>query len=339
MKQAPRDILIGLTAIVGAGALAAMLLMFGEISLAQAARYRFTLRLDHAGGLSRTSPVRLNGVRVGEVAEIRNAADPRDGVELVLAIDQGIRVPRDAAVEFDRGFVGDTTLSLVVPRARPADDPGFIGPGETIERSGRGMMDMIGSLFDKHLKGLDQAAESFRQLSDTYTRVGQRAEELLAPRTVAEVEGGKPANLMSTLARLDAAVTDARKWVGDDSLRHDAREAISKAADLFNRAGELVDSWTRAAGSLTDNGNRISANIEGAARDFAALTRNLGEALHEIRGIAGRINAGEGTLGQLVTNPDLYRSLDDAAKRLEKALTEAQLLIEKYRKEGIPIQW
>ena len=101
----------------------------------------------------------------------------------------------------------------------------------------------------KGTDGLDDAAASFQKLSDTYVRVGERAEELLAPRTTADVDAGKPSNLMSTLARVDAAVTDARKWVGDDALHKDAREAITKAADLFNRAGELVDSWTRAAGT------------------------------------------------------------------------------------------
>lgn len=339
MKHATRDILIGITALIGIAGLAAMLLAFGDISLSQANRYRVTLLLDSAGGLARSSPVRLNGVRVGQIADIRNTPDPRDGVEVLLDLNEGTRVPRDARIEFDRGFVGDTALSLVIPRERPAADPGFLQPGDTLTGSGSSFLDAIGGMLNDRLKSLDEAAASFKKLSDTYVRVGEKAEELLEPRTLADVQQGKPANLMSTLARIDAAAGEARAWLGDETMRRDAQAAISKAADLFNRAGELVDAWTKAATSLTENGDRISDNLDTATRDFAALTRGMGEAINEIRAIVGKINAGEGTVGQLISNPDLYNSLSDAAKRLEKALTEAQLLIEKYRKEGIPIQW
>lgn len=51
------------------------------------------------------------------------------------------------------------------------------------------------------------------------------------------------------------------------------------------------------------------------------------------------INSGEGTLGQLAKNPDLYNNANDAASRLEKAIAEFQLLLEKYRTEGLKLQF
>ncbi len=48
---------------------------------------------------------------------------------------------------------------------------------------------------------------------------------------------------------------------------------------------------------------------------------------------------GEGTIAQLLNNADLYRSLDDAAIRLERTLREAELLIGKVKAEGIPVLW
>ena len=49
------------------------------------------------------------------------------------------------------------------------------------------------------------------------------------------------------------------------------------------------------------------------------------------------VNSGKGTLGQLVNNPDLYHSLNDAAKRLEKALGEVELLAQKIKAEGVKV--
>jgi hypothetical protein len=44
-------------------------------------------------------------------------------------------------------------------------------------------------------------------------------------------------------------------------------------------------------------------------------------------------------MAQLLNNPDLYNSMNDAAVRLERALTEAQLLIEKFKAEGVPVRF
>lgn len=339
MKTGVRDMFIGLTALLGIAGFAWMLLIFGELSFLRAATYPVTLQLDQAGGLTRNSPVTLAGIKIGSIDGLATAADPREGVILTLKIDERVRVPRDVSVMLDRGFVGDTTLSFSVPPERPTPDPGFLDPGETLKRQSRGLLDQLSGILDSRLGALDEAARSFKELSETYVRVGRRAEEFLAPRTSAEVDAGQPANLASTLQRLDLALADARGWLGDEGLRTDARQAVNQVTEVMRRAGELVDAWTLAAADLRAGAATVTQNVESATRDFATLTRGMNDALHEVRSIAARINQGEGTIGQLVTNPDLYRSLDDAAKRLEKALLEAQLLIEKYRKEGIPIQW
>jgi hypothetical protein len=61
--------------------------------------------------------------------------------------------------------------------------------------------------------------------------------------------------------------------------------------------------------------------------------------LAQARTVMRSIADGQGTLGQLATNPDLYKSLNDAAMQLEEALRDARLLIEKFRVEGVPIQF
>ena len=47
---------------------------------------------------------------------------------------------------------------------------------------------------------------------------------------------------------------------------------------------------------------------------------------------------GNGTVGMLLNNPDLYNSLTEAAVRLQRVLEEVQLLIEKLKAEGVQIK-
>ena len=65
----------------------------------------------------------------------------------------------------------------------------------------------------------------------------------------------------------------------------------------------------------------------------------LGTTLERFRQLLVKIDEGEGTVAQLINNPDLYRSLADAATRLEQTLIEVQLLVQKLKTEGIAIEF
>ena len=58
------------------------------------------------------------------------------------------------------------------------------------------------------------------------------------------------------------------------------------------------------------------------------------------KGLQERLAAeGDGTVALMLNEPDLYRSLDDAARRLEQALREVTLFIEKVKAEGLPVNF
>ncbi len=61
--------------------------------------------------------------------------------------------------------------------------------------------------------------------------------------------------------------------------------------------------------------------------------------LEEVRTVARLAHDGEGTVARMLQDADLYDNLDDAAIRLERALREVELLVQKVKAEGIPILW
>lgn len=341
MNRRIRDFFIGSTAIVGLGGLALTLFLFGEFRGSKT--YPLRLDLDNASGLTKSSLVTLNGVRIGEIRTVEPARDPREGAVVGLAIIEGIRVPRDLEVSIDRSFVGDSSLSLR-PRSLlkdgPLTDADFLKPGDAVRAKAGSFMDQIGSVLDSRLGSLMGAADDFRTLSGTWTRVGERAEALMTPRPSADVDAGRrEPNLATAIARIDRAAAAVQAWLGDEEMRGDAKRAVARASDVFDKAAEAVDTFNATAKTINDRVNTVGDNVETATREVVALSNQAGEAINELRGVLSQINQGEGTVGQLVKNPDLYNALTDAARRLEKALTEAQLIIEKYRKEGIPIRF
>lgn len=341
MKKTAAELLVGTTVIIGLVGIAVLLLLFGEFAGAGAKSYLVYMELNDASGLTPSSHVTLNGVPAGSIHEITSAPDPRDGVRLAIHVIEGVRIPRDVKVSLDRGLVGEATLSMrAQPLAAGAPDPGFLSEGDTLKADAKGMIEQIAGMFEGKLATFSEAASSFTKLSETLTRAGERLEDALTPRTPAEVDSGEaPANLMSTIARFDETVGAAKAWLGDDTVRTDAKQAIARMKDLVETASGAVESWTRTAAALSENAQRLGNAGESAIVDFAATTRALSETITEAQTIMAKMNRGEGTAGMLLNNPDLYRSMDAAAVRLERALTEAQLLFEKYRKEGLPIRF
>lgn len=331
-----RDFFTGLTALGGVAGLIVTLALFGELRDVGQRFYAFKLRMDTAGGLSSTSHVTLNGVRVGTISELVNNADPTRGVELTVRIKEGVRIPASFDVYIDKSLVGDSSLDLVA-KAGAAPEVNFINPGDVVDREATGLFDVLSASIREPLERLTKTADSIDQLAATYDSVGRNINDMLGPRTPADVDAGQPPNLRSAVARVDAALAGANRWLGDEEMRQDVRSAAANAAGLMDDASKTVDAWRKTAESIDGHVASASGKVQQTTDQAAATLRTIDAAAAEFNQISRAINAGEGTLGQLARNPDLYNSVRDAAKRLERALAEFQLMIEKYKAEGIPL--
>jgi phospholipid/cholesterol/gamma-HCH transport system substrate-binding protein len=200
------------------------------------------------------------------------------------------------------------------------------------------MLDTVTAALDERMKPLLASLEKFNKLADTYASVGENINAMLQPQDSTALANGEAPNLRTAVAKLNAAIdqaTDglrlAKEWLGDGQLRADARSAVSKANHLIEQATEAVDRYTKLAESL-DNKTTDLAQRLGRVSDQIATT------LEDVRSLARKANSGEGTIGMLLNNPDLYNSLNDAAIRLERTLVEVQLFVQKVKAEGLQMK-
>ena len=54
--------------------------------------------------------------------------------------------------------------------------------------------------------------------------------------------------------------------------------------------------------------------------------------------VAAKIDAGQGTAGQLVNDPKLYQSLVDSARELNATITDFKRLVEQWEQEGVSLK-
>lgn len=336
-RQFARDFFTGLTALGGVAGIIVMLAIFGELREVGQRYYTFHLKMPSAGGLTTTSRVTLNGVRIGTIVGIANAPDPTRGVELALRVREGVRIPESFEVYIDKTLVGDASLDLILkPGAAP--EANFVDPGEVIERDATGLFDRISEAIREPLERMSRTADNIDQLAATYTQVGAQLNTLLEPRTPQQVEAGAAPNIRSAIARADAALAGANRWLGDERLRSGIIDVTDKASGVLAQASDTAGAWRRTAETLDRQAGDAGQKLGAVADQAAGTLRRIDDAAAEVAQLASAINEGQGTFGQLAQNPDLYNAVRDAAKRLERALAEFQLMVEKYKAEGIPLK-
>ena len=154
---------------------------------------------------------------------------------------------------------------------------------------------------------LDSAGELSGQAGDVMTQI----ETLLDAETIGAVQG--------SARELEVLLTEF-----GDGVR-EQREAL----------GSLTESLSRSAEGLEDatSGPELARAVARADSAMAMLTNtgdNLDSAAESLRSVLNRIERGEGTLGRLVQDDQLYNSLASAAESVTAFLADLQENPSKY---------
>lgn len=105
---------VGVFVVMGILAVVAMAMQISNLSsFGQPEGYRVEARFDNIGGLKVRSPVKMSGVKVGEVVDIGLDPESHQAVA-VLAIDPHYdRIPADTTAEiYTAGLLGEQYVSL-----------------------------------------------------------------------------------------------------------------------------------------------------------------------------------------------------------------------------------
>lgn len=106
-----RDLIVGLFVLVGLGTLAYLSLQVGGLEFGGEKRIVLHATFDDIGGLSVRAPVRIAGVKIGQVSAIDLDDDLR--AEVALEIESGLGLSIDSAAAIrTSGLLGDQFISV-----------------------------------------------------------------------------------------------------------------------------------------------------------------------------------------------------------------------------------
>ena len=291
------EIQVGITVLV-----AMAILIFGVAWLkdytVQRSRRIYRVSFPQGGGLSPSDEVHVNGMRKGEVKDMRLVGDHVE-VDLQLAKEVPLTTESKVAIR-NVGIMGERIIAVELStrgREYRKDEivPGIYEPGlgEMMGSLG-GTVDAVSQL-STQLRKVAESLSGEGKLANTIQNFNSTSEELRL--TVSE----NRAMLKSTLGNFAAASRTAK------SLTADREAELRKTLDHFSSAAERLDHLSGRLDSLSSVLQRMSARVEG----------------------------GQGTLGKLVQDDKLYVELNASVQSLKTLIDEIKKNPRKYLKMSI----
>ncbi|MBI5866258.1 MAG: MCE family protein [Planctomycetes bacterium] len=353
MHETRRNILVGVFVLFGLGAMAALVVLFGQgygFGLRSAA-YLIDVRFDHAAGVKEGTLVNIGGIEVGRVdhVEFVDAEHFEQGVNVTVRIDEKYKIPQGSIARTSEPGLGMGRPPITIvpgPAGNPALTSGAVIPGRMSAMTESLIPQGVISTFDRTATQLGEAAAALKPvLEDMH--------ELMQARSPAGVDqpGGPQGNLSSAMARLDTAIKGINAVLADaetqnklratvDNLHKISEDGKALAGDLKTAAADIKDVSSGAkelVGKVGGAVDRTDQRIDELSRSLRTSIEQASEFLTQLNSIASKANRGEGTIGKLVTDDRLYEAMTVSFRRLGETVEEFKLLIKDWQQGKIKI--
>jgi phospholipid/cholesterol/gamma-HCH transport system substrate-binding protein len=345
-----RSIRVGLLVSVALFILMVFLFFIGSEQKIFARKNEYEVRLENVTGLSQGNPVRMSGVTIGTIRDIKLPQDPKQKqVEILLMIDRNYaeRIRGDSRARLKKlGLLtGDSYIDVTAGTPRfQALEPGSIIPAQR------------GTDVEALITSGEDLVENLVQISFSLKNILQRVdrgEGLLGEITTSpETKQRLTDTLLTTLNKTNAALAHMESGKGvvgkmlyDDQYAEELTASISGAAKsmqvltariqtsfesgdgmvpaLLNdpegkrRVYELIENLRTSSANLSAFTTSLQTGqglVPRLINDKAYGDQALGEftaLVRQLNEVVTKLNTGEGTAGKLISDPSVYESVND----------------------------
>lgn len=258
----------------------------------------YYVEYDNVEGLIPSTPVTINGLDVGKVIDIGFKDDGSGKLLVKLLVENDYQFSKNSKAElYEAGLIGGKAVAILpaFDKVENAEDGDFL---EGTVKAG------LSELVNQKLTPLQAKIESAMGSADLLLK---NLNDVLDEQT--------KNNLKSSIAGLTTTVNSFKST--SNSLNSLLKSNQSKIDVVLSNAETASNDLTKITGSLSqsDVGQTVK-NLESTLKNFDAILANL--------------QKGEGTMGKLLKDDDLYNNLEGATKELESLLLDFKLHPNRY---------
>lgn len=247
---------------------------------------------EQVNGVQNAAAVMIRGVKIGKVSEIRVSPDDPTSVEVVLSIPRSYRLPVDSEAKiFSTSIMGSKAIEIV------------LGSSSEILESGSN----INSGYTKDLMAV--ADSELDYYKDKITTLVENFNNTL--KSLNSLVDNNNKSITEALAHLNSITAGLDGAIGKDK---------QQLADIV----ASIDKFTKALSENSAHIDSIMTNVDSVTSALAEKNsgESLGESLAELNSVLAKINGGEGTVGRLICDEQLYANLNQASANLSALLAD-----------------
>lgn len=266
----------------------------------------FYAKYDNVEGLEVSNPVFINGLKIGHVDDIKPITNAEGKISFVVkaSVDKGYSFSKKSTLEiYEQGLMSGTAM-----RINPVYGADLAQSGDTLAANYKlSMMASIGSevgpmkeQMQSVLKNADSLLTNSNKIMDVQNRAEIRA--LLI-------------SLNKTMASLEATSKQANALLSDNNPR--VQQMLDNASLATTSAKDAMDKYGKVAEQIDIN------QLNGAISKLSEASTNLNI-------LMSGIQSGEGSLGKLAKDEQLYQNLSNTARSLDSLLVDVKANPKRY---------
>ncbi|MHA6280424.1 MlaD family protein [Salinimicrobium sp. CAU 1759] len=248
-------------------------------------------------GLSPSSAVTINGLKVGNVNKI-GFLDNSGKLVVSFTVDNEFPFSKNSIAQiYGGGLIGGKSIAII-----PKYEQGNMAKsGDTLQSAiEEGLLELVNERLtplqekiEKVIVSTDSLINSFNDVMNAQTRENLK---------------NSIANLNSTVASLSNSANSVEGILSENSTK-------------LNRTFTNLDEMSTNLNNFSDT----LANFE-----LRKVTEELEKAVSNFETVTSKLNSGEGTAGKLINDPSVYNNLERATNQLDALIQDVKLNPKRY---------
>jgi len=322
MKKKGTEVWVGIFVVIGIILLVLMTVKIEKFQVGKRAGYPLHIFFESVAGLEQNSPVRVSGVRVGDVEKV---ALEKGRAKVTFRVPPDVTLYKDAKAYLkSEGFLGEKYVEItpgtpgnpkvepggnIEQGAPPVDVEQFLSNMSTIREDLKEVIkpleNILKAVDPKRVEGMMTKVDKFSgQLSD----IGDDAKKTFQKGTeafsVLYDVGDKVRKGEGTLGKL----------VTDEAVFQDARKAVDTVKELVEKVKETAETLKNVSEKIERGEGTLGKLLQDES-----LYKEAKDTLHTLKGVAEKVERGEGTLGKLINDDTLVKETEKTMKKVQKA--------------------
>lgn len=259
---------------------------------------KFIAVYDNIGGLTVGTTVNINGFQVGRVTEIKFHPKQSGRLVVTVSVDKDIAISKTSVIQlFENGLLGGKGIQIIPDHSNKQ----LAQSKDTLKGTNKPGMTV---LLEKKLNPLVLKIEGAMSNADHL---------LTSINEVVDSDSKK--SLKNTIEKLDLVMSDFA--VSAKLLKG----IMTTNGDKLSHALGNVD-------QITTNFAKLSEGLAASNLDKTAL--ELQSAVTGLNNLLAKIESGQGTLGKLFEDEQMYTNLTKTSKQLELLLEDLRINPKRY---------